>query len=262
MSLALAAAWPHASGGVRPVVVEADVSGGDLATRFALSDAAGLMALAAGARRGSPEKELDACVQDVPGGLRAVVAPAGAEQAAASVAEVAACVEVLRGDEDTEGVVVLDLGRLVDGPTRDLARAADGLVLVCAGRVDALVHAAVRGSWLEGAPFEVVVMGACDYPQVEIAEALKMRRDRIHLVGFDARASAALDGRGQVGRRRWRRSALTAGASALAVRLGQQRTDGPELEATGELAQIAGRVGPKAIEGGWDLHSEPTGGAT
>ncbi|WP_327672651.1 MULTISPECIES: hypothetical protein [unclassified Streptomyces] len=245
LTLSLAAAWPTAQSVASPVVVEADVSGGDLATRFELPENEGLLMLAAGARRDSVGKELEACALQAPGSLRVVVAPSGAEQAASCVAEIASCLHALRGGETDEGVVLLDLGRLTEGPSRHLARAADRLVIVCRGRAEPLVHVAVRGEWLAEVQAELVVMGPCSYPQVEIAEALKVRRERVHLLGWDARVAAALDGRGRVGRRRWRRSPLTAGARTLAARLLGADED-VAGNAGGELAQLAGRAWPSA----------------
>jgi MinD-like ATPase involved in chromosome partitioning or flagellar assembly len=178
LALALAAVWP-ASGGVRPVVVEADASGGDLAVRFGLSDMTGLLTLAAEARPEGADLDLEGCIQEVAGGVGAVVAPTGADQAAPCVAQIAACPSALRCPAGSEGTVLLDLGNVGAAASRELARAADRLVLVARGSADALAHVAARPEWLEGAQPELVVMGECRYTDGDIAKALKMEAGQI-----------------------------------------------------------------------------------
>lgn len=248
LALALASVWPNGSGR-RPVVVEADASGGDLAVRFGLPDVAGLLALAAGARQGGSESavdEVDGCGQEVAGGLSVVVAPTGADQAEPCVAEVAACPSVLRGGE---GAVLLDLGHLGSAPSRELARAADRLVLVAGGGVDALAHVAARPAWLEGLRPELAVVGQCRYPEADIAKALRMERDQIHLLPWDARAAAVLGGSGRVGERRWRRAPLSRAAFTLARQLSGADSEAPRGGLCGELAQIGARALPKPLLG-------------
>jgi hypothetical protein len=259
--MALAAAWPSESG-VRPVMAEADVAGGDLAARFGLSDMEGLLALAAGAHRAGQEDELGGCVQEVAGGLRVVVAPTGGDQALASVGEVVARPSVLRGGGDDEGTVLLDLGRLGGRPSRELARGADRLVLVSRGSVEALAHVAARGEWLEGASYELVVVGPCRFSEADIAAALEMSPEQVHKVPWDVRAAAALGGDGQLGRRRWGRSSLTQAASALAHHLDGtgNRSSSPGLG--GELAQLRAKVLPQkpGAEAGAPRELSSTGG--
>jgi len=79
---AVAAVWPAERG---VLLAECDPGGGDLAARFGLPAQPGLVSLAAAARR-----ELDAAMvaqhtQTLPGGLRVLVGPPGAEQAAAAL---------------------------------------------------------------------------------------------------------------------------------------------------------------------------------
>ncbi|MFE2984355.1 MinD/ParA family protein [Streptomyces sp. NPDC059262] len=241
LALALAAAWPT-SGAASPVVVEADASGGDLAVRFGLSDMAGLLALAASARQPGAERDLEACTQQVAGGLRVVVAPTGADQALPSVAEVAACLPVLRGDAGSEGTVLLDLGHLGAAPSRELARAADRLVLVARGSADALAHVAARPEWLEGIPTELAVVGKCRYSESDIAQALEMERDRIHLLPWDVRAAEAFAGTARVTEGRWRRSPLARAAFVLARRLAGADAGVARGGLCGELAQLGSRA--------------------
>ncbi|MFC5200167.1 MinD/ParA family ATP-binding protein [Streptomyces kaempferi] len=248
LALALAAAWPR-GGGVRPVVVEADASGGDLAVRFGLSDMVGLLALAAGARQGGPERDLDGCTQEVAGGLQVVVAPTGADQALASVAEVAACPSVLRGDAGSEGTVLLDLGHLGAAPSRELARAADRLVLVARGSADALAHVAARPEWLEGARPELAVVGPCRYSESDIAQALEMDRDQIHLLPWDVRAADAFAGAARVAEGRWRRSPLARAVFVLARQLAGADSGVSRGGLCGELAQLGSRALPRPLLG-------------
>ncbi|MFD7169247.1 MinD/ParA family ATP-binding protein [Streptomyces violascens] len=240
LALALAAVWP--AGGVRPVVVEADAAGGDLAVRFGLSDMTGLLTLAAGARHGGVEAELGRCTQEAAGGLRVVVAPTGCDQALASVAELAACPRVLRGDPGSEGIVLLDLGHLGAGPSRELAGLSDQLVLVAGGSADALAHVAARPQWLEGARVELAVVGECRYSEFDIAKALEVGRDQIHVLPWDVRAAAALSGVARVAERRWGRLPLAQAAFALARQLAGADGDTGGGGLCGELAQLGSRA--------------------
>ncbi|MEV0604276.1 hypothetical protein AB0I82_33955 [Streptomyces sp. NPDC050315] len=237
LALALAAAWP--ADGARPVVVEADAAGGDLAVRFGLSDMAGLLTLAAGARQDGAEAGLDGCTQEVPGGLRVVVAPTGMDQAAPCVAEIAAHPAVLRGESDSEGTVLLDLGHLGAAASRELAQAADQLVLVTRGSKDALAHVAARPEWLAAAEPELVVVGECRYAEADVAKALEMEAGQSHLVPWDARAGAALGGAGRLSERRWRRSPLARAAARLARHLAGVETGSRGGGLAEELAQVA-----------------------
>ncbi|MGW3068985.1 hypothetical protein ACWDA8_37325 [Streptomyces sp. NPDC001130] len=240
LALALAAAWPTA-GGARPVVVEADASGGDIAVRFGLSDMVGLLTLAAGARQQEAGSGLDGCTQEVAGGVRVVVAPTGADQAAPCVSEIASCASVLHGDGDSKGVVLLDLGRLGATASQELARVADRLVLVARGGTDGLAHVAARPEWLEGVQVELVVVGPCRYAESDIAKALQMEPVQIHVLPWDARAGAVLSGLGRIGERRWRRSPLGRAASRLADRLAGVDTGRQGGGLVDELAQFASR---------------------
>src|SRR5689334_8533762 len=76
-ALALTAAWPpEADGGVRPVMVEADGSGGDLMMRFGLPSAPSLLDVAAAVGKPHPGSLLGA-VSELPFGVRVVAAVPG-----------------------------------------------------------------------------------------------------------------------------------------------------------------------------------------
>jgi MinD-like ATPase involved in chromosome partitioning or flagellar assembly len=85
-ALALAAAWPAP----RRLVIEADPSGGDLGAWLGLAPAPGLASLAAAIRHDhSPGAAWRHAQALGASGVSVVVAPAGAEQAAACLATVA-----------------------------------------------------------------------------------------------------------------------------------------------------------------------------
>src|SRR5262249_53388734 len=68
-SIALAARWPATA---RALLVEADPSGGDIATRFSLASAPGLVSFAAAARRSTDPGLIWQHAQALPGGLLVV----------------------------------------------------------------------------------------------------------------------------------------------------------------------------------------------
>ncbi|WP_233521693.1 hypothetical protein [Streptomyces triticagri] len=241
LALALAAAWPPDAAHGRPIVVEADASGGDLAVRFGLSDMTGLLALAAEARRAGPASQLTACAQEIVSGVLAVAAPTGADQARASVEELAARVPVLKGSEEQSGTVLLDLGHLGAAPSRALAAAADRLVVVAQGGADALAHVAARPGWLSAERVDLVVIGACPYSTSEIAKALDLEEPCVHLLPWDERAGRALRGEARVGQRRWGRSPLARGAARLARQLAGIEAQSAYGGLAGELAQLTAR---------------------
>lgn len=141
-ALALAARWPAEQ---TPVVVECDPAGGDLAARFRLPSAPGLVSLAAAARKSAEASVLWQHVQRLPAGLGVIAGPVGAEQARAALGVLAPRgASVLRAAGDQPGVVVLaDCGRTdPDSPALPIIRAADAMVLLAHARDDELSHVA------------------------------------------------------------------------------------------------------------------------
>src|SRR5581483_2820872 len=113
-ALALAAMWP---GPQRVLAVEADPAGGDLAARFGLDPAPGLVSLSAVARREHSVQVAFDQAQKLSGGLPVIAAPAAADPAGAAL-------ELLTGDglplwanlaQDPDTVAVVDCGRLDPG---------------------------------------------------------------------------------------------------------------------------------------------------
>ncbi len=170
----LAATWPP---GWRPVVVEVDPSGGDLAAWHGLPGEPGLVSLAAASRHTGRAGLVWDHVQEMPGGLPVVPAPAGAEQASAALdvllgcsdlgfltapapppsepptaglpdVEGTGCGDTGRGEPDMErAVVVADVGRLPArlSPAAGVGRllvSADVVLLVAGSDVPGVVHAA------------------------------------------------------------------------------------------------------------------------
>ncbi|MEV0093709.1 hypothetical protein [Streptomyces sp. NPDC050738] len=193
-ALALASVWPVAvDGGVRPVVVEAEAYGGDIATRFALAYTPGLLDVAASARRPQPGSLLGA-TQELPFGVRVVATPSGLGQCGEAVRILGDHPEALAGGEGEEGTVFVDVGRL--GPHAEgLVEAADSMVLVARGGVDSLSHvfAHCDEQGTKAQLITLLVIGPCGYRAEEIASAVGV--GRVMFLPWDAAAARILAGR-------------------------------------------------------------------
>ena len=228
-ALALAALWPAP----RRLVIEADPSGGDLGAWLGLAPAPGLASLAAAIRHDRRPGIAWRHAQALPGGVvSAVPAPAGAEQAAACLATLAAprAGTAWLDAGDQEAVVIADCGRL-DPRSLALAvaaRAALTLVLVrpqvselshLAERLPGLARAGLRPGLLL-APGVLGRTGEACYPPGEIAATLGVPVEGS--LPADPRTVAALiRGRGELAPSRRLPLAQAVGglASALAARL-------------------------------------------
>ncbi len=144
-TVGLAARWPAPQ---IPVVIECDPAGGDLLARFRLDQRLGLVSLVAAARSGAaPDEALRQHSQILPGGLRVVAGPAGAEQAHVAVTEIARTdPSPLRAAGNYPGLVVLaDCGRVSpESPALPIIQTADAMLLLAHARDDALAHLAAR----------------------------------------------------------------------------------------------------------------------
>ncbi|WP_436788893.1 hypothetical protein [Yinghuangia sp. YIM S10712] len=207
-ALALTAAWPRREGGVGPLLVEADGSGGSVAAWCDASPwdaASGLVGLAAGSRHGGPAGsgavEPAAYGSVVGCGLRVVRAPAAGPQAAAALEVLAASrFAVLRAS--TAEVVVVDAGRLEGSHVDALLAAADVLVLVARGGVDAMGHVAGRFEGLRARVpvMDLLVVGPSPFGPSEVEAAFGV--GRAHAWPWDPAGIRELVSRGGRGRRR------------------------------------------------------------
>ncbi|MFF3517385.1 MinD/ParA family protein [Streptomyces sp. NPDC002573] len=228
-ALAVAAAWPaDAGGGVRPVVVEADVSGGDLMIRFGLPAAPSLLDVAAAAGQPYPGSLLGA-VRELPFGVRAVIAVPGRGPCREAVRLLAGegGRRVLLGDDHDGGTVLLDVGRL-SGDVEPLLAAADRMVLVTRGGAESLTHVSACGLDAEACAgrLTLAVVGPCPYPAVEIADTLGIQR--VLMVPWDTKSVTAMNNSrpGALRTSGLRLPPLMAAARTLACQLAGLRQDG------------------------------------
>jgi hypothetical protein len=205
-SVALAARWPAPA---RTVLVEADPSGGDIATRFSLESSPGLLSLAAAARRSTDPGLLWQHAQVLPGGLAVVAAPPDADRARTALQALApnssTGTDVLRGTANArDTVVIVDCGRIEhDSVAMGIVRESDVLVLLTRARADDLAHLARRlpavGRWT---PRPVLLLVGEGYSITEVARELQV--PPLGRVPHDEHGAAVLCGRRP--RSRWGRS--------------------------------------------------------
>lgn len=195
--LALAARWPAP---VHSLLVEADPAGGDVAVRFSLPSAPGLVGLAAAARRGNDPALLWRHAQALPGGLAVVAAPADAEQARAALSTLTLDPSIGAGvltqaSEAPETVVIADCGRIDPAtPAMPIVRAADAMVLLTRAHADDLAHLARRlpavGRW---STRPVLLLVGEGYSTTDVARELGVAP--LAAVPEDPRGAAVLTGR-------------------------------------------------------------------
>jgi hypothetical protein len=195
-SIALAARWP---GPVRRLLVEADPSGGDVATRFSLATAPGLVSLAAATHGGGGRGVVWQHAQVLPGGLAVVAAPPDADRARAALsaltAQASTGVGALRAVADGGDAVVVDCGRIDPGtPAMPLVHAADVLVLLTRAHAEDLAHLVLRlpvvGRW---ARRPVLLLLGEGYPTADVARELGVAP--LGRIPHDPRGAAVLCGR-------------------------------------------------------------------
>jgi hypothetical protein len=232
-ALALAAAWPAP----QRLVIEADPSGGDLGAWLGLPPAPGLASLAAAIRHDRSPGAAWRHAQGLGGsGVSAVVAPAGAEQAAACLTALAAPRAgtgwLEAGGE--EAVVIADCGRLDPrSPAFAVAAQAVLTLVLVRPRVSELSHLAERVAGLARAGLRPGLLlapaagggtGEGCYPPGEIAATLGVPVEGS--LPADPRATAALiRSRGELApsRRLPLAQAVTGLAAALAARVSPPR---------------------------------------
>ncbi|WP_265805983.1 MinD/ParA family ATP-binding protein [Wenjunlia tyrosinilytica] len=261
-ALALAAGWPaEADGGVRPVVVEADPSGGDLMIRFGLPAAPSLLDVAAAAGRPHPGSLLGAA-SELPFGVRAVVAVPGRGPCREAVRLLAgeAGGRVLRGDSHDRGTVLLDVGRLTED-VEPLLDAAEQVVLVARGGAEPLTHVSAYDlkAVERAGRLTLAVVGPCPYPAQEIAKTLRI--ERVVFLPWDSKSVAVMNSpyRGGLRTTGFRMPHLIGAARSLARRLTQARESGSGTQGAGGEAmapmsatQMAGRMRAGLVQGPGD----------
>lgn len=256
-ALALASCWPEGSD---PVVLEADPSGGDLAVRYGLDLAPGLMSLAAEARQAAPPHGGVSGDQDLlwrhsgelPGGLPVIVAPPDADRAHAALAALTADPDrglraVADAATDPDIVVIADCGRLDErSAALPLAAAADVVLLLTGAERDALSHVTRRLRVVRGwnRAVELVLVGG-GYGLDVVGEHLGMTP--IGHLPHDPRTAALMCGHPVTGGRATRalaRSRLVRAAAEIAEVL--DRTVEPVESAVAQHLQAwtAGGVVP------------------
>ncbi|GHJ35436.1 hypothetical protein Sm713_10450 [Streptomyces sp. TS71-3] len=245
-ALAVSAAWPQGVGdGVRPVVVEADPSGGDLMLRFGLPVAPSLLDVAAEARAPHPGSLLGAA-SELPCGVRAVPAVPGRAPCREALRLLASegGRRVLLGDDRDRGTVLLDVGRLTDDVGPVLGTAGD-LVLVTRGGAEPLTQVSVNlpGKNTSAGRLTLAVVGPCSYSAAEITQTLGV--DAVYLLPWDPRGVAALTSPKARGLRggTFRRPPLMRAAQALARLLAQPRERGDADRAPRRQRATRGRAG-------------------
>ncbi|MGW3627534.1 hypothetical protein [Streptomyces sp. NPDC000880] len=193
-ALALAAVWPsEADGGVRPVMVEADSSGGDVMIRFGLPTAPSLLDVAAAAGKPYPGSLLGAA-SELSCGVRAVAAVPGRGPCREAVRLLAgeAGRRVLLGTDHDRGTVLLDVGRLGED-VEPLLDAADRVVLVARGGAEPLIHVSAYGLNVDeyAGRLTLAVVGPCPYRAEEIEKTLGI--ERVLFLPWDAKSVAVIN---------------------------------------------------------------------
>lgn len=194
-ALAVAAAWPtEVDAGARPIVVEADASGGDLMIRAGLLTAPSVLDVAAAAGLPYPGVLADAA-SELPFGVRVVAGVPGRSASRKAVRTLAseAGLRMLRGQEGDRGTVVLDVGRLSED-VEPLLDAADQVVLVTRGGAEPLMHVTVHGAddGVHAGRTTLVVVGPCSYRADDIAETVGI--ERVVFLPWDTGSVAVMSG--------------------------------------------------------------------
>jgi hypothetical protein len=219
LATALGACWPAPQS---PIVVEIDPAGGDLMARFRLPDTPSLVSLAAAARgRGGADPNL--LVQHthpLPGGLRVVPGPVGAEQARAALAVLASGLSspLRRAADQLDTVVIADCGRVDPGsPTLPIIRGADAMLLLARPHDDELAHVALKlQAAQQWSRRPCLVLVGDGYPTAEVSQALRI--PVMARVPDDTKGAAMLSGQG-TSRRGADKSVLGRAAAAIALNL-------------------------------------------
>jgi hypothetical protein len=242
LAVALAAQWPQAES-TRRLIAEVDPAGGDLAMRFGLSVAPGLVSLAAAARRTHDPAVVWEHTQALPGGARVLVAPPGGAHARAALHTLTTAPDgpLLHAVAREPGVVVLaDCGRVDPGsPAEAIARRADALVLVTGTQGEDLAHTAARlGELARWTPRPGLLLTRDGYPTVDVERELGV--PTMGRLPHDPAAAAALTGHRHLPARRRASGGLSRQVANLARTLAARSE--PASSATALSATAPGAV--------------------
>ena len=218
LSLALAAVAPT---DVRPLVVEADPAGGDIAPRAGLAFDPGLVTLAAAVRRGASPELLHRHEQRLPNEVRALVAPSSPEQATTALTRSSdALAELLR----PEPLAIVDAGRwYAASPAAPFVCASDIVIVVLRATLEGIEHARTRLETIPGSTRRVAALiGDAHYPLSDVCAALEL--DDAFAIPRDARAATHL-ATGMPLDRWTRRSACLRAVNALTERVVARSAD-------------------------------------
>lgn len=252
---ALAAMWPAAGFG-QPMLLEVDPAGGDIAARFSLSPAPGLLSLSAAARHEHGVGMLAEHAIELPGGLPAIAAPPAEEAARAAVRMLGLDgLPLLRAAAaERELALVADVGRLQsDSPAWPAVEAADVLLLVARpvlpelSRVISAAEQLAERLRASGTQVGLVTIGDGPFGAEEITEATGI--EVAARLPEDAAAAAMLAGRpdprGALSRLAGRGIAglpLARATAGLAAQLARelQRDDAQETAAPDTVSESIG----------------------
>lgn len=204
----------------RVVVVESDSCGSDLAPRFGLVPRTGWGSLASAARRLPAELDIEAHLQELPGGLEVLVGTGGDEPVRGGSSTRQEAEQAVLRFAVTDDVLV-DAGRLLPGDPRSQLWLARSAVVALAARNDAASIVHLRDHAPEvldrcNGRAAVVLVGADGYPPLEVASFTGL--SILAQIPFEPEAAAvATTGRGS--HRRLQRSGLAMAASRLADQL-------------------------------------------
>jgi hypothetical protein len=218
-ALGLAAVLPVSA---RPVVVECDPAGGDLAARHGLTMSPGLVELATATRTGAGHdadggggEALSRYVQEIRLGSRSVdvvVAPSGGAQTRVALSVLARPGHSVLTTADR--TVIADCGRLdFSSAAWPLVGMADAVLVLARGRLDELAHLREHiDELVRAAGDRLVVLLASGgvYGPEDITTALSGVGEEITVRGplpYDERTAAVLEGSREPGRR-WERRPL------------------------------------------------------
>ncbi len=212
-AVALAATWPE---GRTAVVAEADPAGGDLAARFGLTEEPGLMSWAAASRRAPATQELLRHTQEILGGIRVLVAPAGAGQAVGAL-RLLGSKGPLGFERLPDADVLVDCGRLelTESPHPMLGE-ADLVILLAHPALADLAHLAARIDSVRPGirDLALVLAGPGPYPAKEVADTLGV--PVLGHVPADPHGAAVCSGAESLTARAGARSPLLRAARSLA----------------------------------------------